>query len=134
MDYVKYIVTPVTNGRDNPLSTRLKMTKGRLISGFLFFPSGAEGTLHCRARIGLTQILPFNTDETIRLDDCVINFGLGINLIEPPYEVEILTFNESLLYSHALTIGFSLIPKNKKLMDVLLRKAGEMNTEGYIKK
>jgi hypothetical protein len=115
MDFVKYISTPPDNTKSNPLITTLKLTKGRLTGGFLYFPSGPAGVLHFLARMGIHQILPFNTGQNFRLDDCVVPFSLGIDLLEPPFEVDCITWNDSTLeHTHALTVCFALEPPGEK--------------------
>lgn len=118
MDFVKYISTPEDTTESDPLVTTLKLTKGRLTGGFLYFPPGPAGVLHFYARMGVHQILPFNTDEDFRLDDCVIPFTLGINLVEPPFSVDIITWNDSTQYPHILTVCFSLEPHSATRYDL----------------
>ena len=118
MDFIQYISTPKNTTELAPLTTTLKLTKGRLTGGFLYFPSGPAGLLHFCARIGVHQILPFNTDENFRLDDCVVPFSLGIDLVEPPFFVDCITWNDSTLYDHALTVCFTLEPKVSKEYDL----------------
>ena len=118
MDFVKYISTPKNTAESDPLITTLKLTKGRLTGGFLYFPSGPAGTLHFLARMSVHQILPYNTDEDFRLDDCVIPFTLGVNLVEPPFSIDLVTWNNSTQYPHVLTICFSLEPQEKKELDL----------------
>lgn len=133
MDFVKYISTAVGRDVSNPLTTTLTLTRGRLTGGFLFFPSGPVGVLHFYARIGVHQILPFNTGQNFRLDDCVIPFTLGIDLIEPPFQVECVTWNDSTSYPHVLTVCFSLEPKAKNKYDLQTLKDDFSGTEGYSK-
>ena len=133
MDFAKYISTPVGRDVDNPVITKIKLTRGRLSGGFLFFPSGPAGKLHFFARTGVHQILPFNTGENFQLDDCVINFSLGIDLLEPPYEIECVTWNDSTLYDHALTVCFVLDPKGKKKYDLKTLVDEFAQTKGYQK-
>jgi len=118
LDFVLYISTPKNTPKADPLITSLKLTKGRLTGGFLFFPSGPAGKLHFIARMGRHQILPFNTDQCYSLDDCVVNFGLGIKLAEPPFIVDCVTWNESTEYPHVLTVSFSLEPDREKQYDI----------------
>ena len=103
------------------------------MGGFLFFPSGPAGTLHFIARIGVHQILPFNTGENYRLDDCIIPFDLGIDLLEPPYLIDFITWNDSILYPHALTVCFFLKPKEKKWYSLKEPKNEFSGTNGYSK-
>jgi len=118
LDFVLYISTPKNTSKADPLITSLKLTKGRLTGGFLFFPSGPAGKLHFIARMGRHQILPFNAGQSYRLDDCVVNFDLGIKLYEPPFIVDCITWNESTEYSHVLNVGFALEPDLKKQYDI----------------
>jgi len=74
MDFVKYIDTVVGHDAADPLTTTIKLTRGRLTGGFLFFPSGPAGTLHFLARIGVHQLIPFNSGESYHMDDCMIPF------------------------------------------------------------
>lgn len=118
MDFSKYISTPKETTETAPLISKLKLTKGRLAGGLLYFPPGPAGKLHFRAMMGIHQILPFNTGENFRLDDCVIPVALGIDLSEPPYEIDLVTWNESTLYAHALTIMFYLDPAPENKYDL----------------
>jgi len=130
---MKYINTPVGRSASNPLVTSMKLTRGRLSGGFLFFPSGPAGMLHFLARMGVHQILPFNTGQNFRLDDCVVPFSLGIDLLEPPYEIECITWNDSTVYDHALTVCVTLDPKGKKRYDLKSLVDEFAGTKGYQK-
>lgn len=133
MDFSKYIVTPKNTAEAAPLVTGLKLTKGRLTGGFLYFPYGPAGTLHLLARIGIHQILPFNTGENLSLDAAVIPISLGIDLAEPPYWIDLITWNDSATYDHACTICFFLDPHLKprydvyKLKDIESQETGEFS-------
>ena len=133
MDFTRYISTPKNTTEADPLSTAFNLTRGRLTGGFLYFPSGPAGNLHFLAKIGAHQILPFNTGENYRLDDCVVPFSLGIDLLEPPFSISCITWNDSTLYSHALTVCFFLDPKGKKKYDLNTLINDFAGTEGYHK-
>ncbi len=110
MDILQYISTPVGKTEADPLLTTVKLTKGRLTGGSLYFPSGPAGKLHFIARIGVHQIIPFNTGQNLRLDDCVFPLSLGIDLLEPPFELICETWNDSTQYAHALTLVLNIEP------------------------
>jgi len=118
MDFIKYISTPKNTDADSPLITPLKLTKGRLTGGFLYFPSGPAGTLHFLARVGIHQIIPFNVGDTYRLDDVVVPLHFNLCLSSEPFLIECVTWNTSTLFDHVLTIGFFLQPKSKKNKDI----------------
>jgi len=110
MDILQYISTPKNTLETDPLITTIKLTRGRLTGGSMYFPSGPAGKLHFIARIGVHQIIPFNTGQNIRLDDCVVPLSLGIDLLEPPFELDCETWNDSTLYDHALTLVLHIEP------------------------
>lgn len=133
MDFLAYISTPKNTGSADPEITPLRLTKGRLVGGFLFYPSGPAGTLHFLARIGLHQILPFNQGENFRLDDCVVPFSLGIDLAEPPFVIDLVTWNDSNSHAHVLSVCFFLVPSGRKKFTLDTLKKALFNTEGYPK-
>lgn len=110
MDILQYISTPKNTLEADPLQTPIKLTRGRLTGGSIYFPSGPAGRLHFIARIGVHQIVPFNTGQNIRLDDATLPLSLGIDLLEPPYEIICETWNDSTLYDHALTLVLHIEP------------------------
>jgi hypothetical protein len=118
MDILQYISTPHDTTEADPLQTTVKLTRGRLTGGSLYFPSGPAGKLHFIARIGEHQIIPFNTGQNIRLDDAVLPLSLGIDLLEPPYELDCVTWNDSTLYAHVLTLVLHLEPMIDKENDL----------------
>lgn len=133
MDFSLYISTPKETPEISPKISTLPVTRGRLTGGFLFFPSGPAGTLHFLAKRGVHQILPFNAGENFRLDDCVISFSLGIDLLEPPFHIDCVTWNDSILYPHALTVCFSLEPAGRKKFSLDTLKKAFSGTNGYSK-
>ena len=118
MDILQYISTPKETSEADPLTTIIKLTRGRLAGGALYFPSGPAGKLHFIARIGEHQIIPFNTGQNLRLDDCVLPLSIGIDLLEPPFELICETWNDSTLYAHALTLFLNLEPMIDKDHDI----------------
>jgi hypothetical protein len=110
MDILQYISTPKETTEADPLLTTIKLTRGRLSGGSIYFPPGPAGKLHFLARIGVHQIIPFNASQNIRLDDCVLPLSIGIDLLEPPYELDCVTWNDSTLYAHVLTLVLHLEP------------------------
>jgi hypothetical protein len=118
MDISQYISTPKDTLEADPLQTTVKLTRGRLTGGSIYFPSGPAGKLHFLARIGEHQIIPFNTGQNIRLDDAVLPLSIGIDLLEPPYELLCETWNDSTLYAHVLTLVLHLEPMIDKENDI----------------
>jgi len=133
MDYVCYISTSKNTTEAAPVKTTLKLTRGRLTGGFLYFPRGPSGYLHFQAFIGTWQILPFNKDESYRLNGCVVPLYLNIDFFEPPYLIDLITWNDSTDYDHVMTVGIFLDPyatprKGKSFMGNVVNSVA-----GYLK-
>ena len=119
MDFIYKIDTPANTSVNDPKITIAKLTRGRLVGGFLYFPSGPAGTLHFLLRTGVHQISPFNVGQSYALDDCVIPIHFGIDLPEPPFQIDLVTWNTSTLYTHTLTVGLFLDPKKEQGWKIL---------------
>jgi len=133
MDFLVYISTLKKTTEAGAKITPVHLTRGRLTGGFLYFPSGPAGLLHFQARIGLNQILPFTPGESFRLDDCVVPFSLGIDLLEPPFSIDCITWNDSNNHPHALTVCFFLAPAGRKKLSIDAIKKALFDTDGYSK-
>ena len=108
MDYVCYISTPANTQESAPVKTTLKLSRGRLTGGFLYFPRGPSGYLHFQAFIGTWQILPFNKEHSYRLNGCVVPLYLNIDFFEPPFLIDFITWNDSATYDHVMSVGIFL--------------------------
>lgn len=133
MDFSAYISTPKDTSAGSPKITTLHLTRGRLTGGFLFFPPGPAGTLHLQAKIAGHQILPFSPGEDYHLDDCVIPFSLGIDILDQPFFVDCFTWNESTQWPHILNICFFVLPSKKKRFTIDKVKNLFSATDGYQK-
>jgi hypothetical protein len=106
MDYAVYISTAhSTYTEASPKVTTVKLTKGLITGGFIYFPSGPAANLHLKVRRGVHQIIPANPGENYALDDCIVPLFPNIEIEEPPFNLDILTWNDSTSHDHALTIS-----------------------------
>ena len=111
MDYLYKVDTAhSTYTRNNPKRTTVKLSRGRITGGFIYFPSGPAGTLNLTVVRAGYQIAPVDPQQSYALDDCVIPISPGYDLDQPPYVLTLLTWNDSTQYSHTLTISFILDP------------------------
>jgi hypothetical protein len=108
MDFAKYISTPKETPESAPIITEIKLTKGRVFGGWVYFPYGPAGVLHLQIYKGSEQIAPANRGDSYNLDDAVIPLSLDFELNEPPYELTARTWNTSTTYDHALNLALFL--------------------------
>lgn len=114
MDFAKYISTPKETPETAPLNTEIKLTRGKIWGGFVYFPYGPAGVLHLQIYKGSEQIAPANRGDSYNLDDAVIPLSLDFDLDEPPYVLTVRTWNTSTTYDHALNIALFLKEANKE--------------------
>jgi len=114
MDFLTFISTPKDTLVSAPLITKIKLTRGRLTGGWIYFPYGPAGTLHLVITRGIHQLFPFNTGQNLSLDDAVIPLSLGIDLDQPPYQVEAITWNDSTTLQHVLSLCLFLDPQRNR--------------------
>ncbi len=133
MEFIYKIDTPVAATADDPKITVARLTRGLLTGGFLYFPVGPAGTLHFLARRGVHQILPFNVGQSYALDNCVVPLSLSINLTEPPFQIDLITWNTSVLYEHTLTVALFLNPLKGNLLGAPGGGNPPLPIEGYKK-
>ena len=131
MDYLAYISTSFTKTKADPLITTIRLSRGRLSGGFLYFPRGPSGYLHFIARIGVHQIAPYNVGQSYRLNGCVVPLHLDIDFFEPPYHIDCVTWNDSASINHALTVCFFLDPYAKPRVAKGILKSLYDATLGY---
>ena len=133
MDFIYKITTPKAGTAGNPKTTIARLTRGRLTGGFLYFPAGPAGTLHFLAKRGVHQILPFNVGQSYALDDCVVPLNFALTLAEPPFQIDLITWNTSVLYEHTLTVAIFLDPPKSGLFKIPDALNPFRQTEGYKK-
>ena len=113
MDFQVYISTTLNTPASAPLATELELTRGALIGGWIYFPYGPAGVLHCQIWHADTQIAPANRGASYNLDDAVVPLSLNFPLDEPPFNLTIKTWNLSTQYDHALNLCVFLKEKPK---------------------
>lgn len=128
MDFIRYINTEhSTYTQSSPKQTILPVTKGRIVGGQIYFPSGPAGKLSVIVRKASHQIFPNDVGQAYRLDDCIVNLNGGIEILIPPFQLIIETWNTSTEFDHALTVCIFLDPQaektdNRSFISKLLRK------------
>lgn len=111
MDYIAHIITEhSTYTRANPKRTVLKMSRGRVSGGWIYFPSGPAGTLHLLLLRASHQIAPVDREQSYALDDVIAPLSPAYDLDQPPYQLTAVTWNTSTEHNHALTISLTLDP------------------------
>ena len=108
MNYAVEISTPMNTLQSAAVKTDLRLTEGFLRGGWIYFPAGPAGLLHCQIYHESVQIVPANRGGSLNLADVLAPVDLHLQLKYPPYLVTVLTWNLSTLYDHVLTVYLNL--------------------------
>lgn len=128
MDFLRYINTEhSTYTQAEPKQTIIPITKGLIVGGWIYFPSGPAGLLSVCVRRAKHQIFPSDQGQSYRLDDCSVPLFGNVEILQPPYQLTIETWNLSTTYDHALTVCIFIEPKEvliikRSLLSRLLNK------------
>jgi hypothetical protein len=104
VDYQVYISTPMNTPLSAPVKTPLELTRGIIRGGWIYFPSGPAGKLHCQIWRADTQIAPANRGASFNLDNVLAPLHLDQALLEPPFEVYVRTWNTSSSSAYGLSL------------------------------
>jgi len=110
MVYTFEITTPKNTLETAKQKTVCQLEKGIIKHFEVFFPPGPAGLLHIQIARGNYQIWPKNTDDSFAADDVTISFNDEFSLKEPPYQLEVYTWNDDDIYEHMTRIRFLIIP------------------------
>jgi hypothetical protein len=75
----------------------------------IVFPAGHVGLTGLWMEYQGKQVLPQNYEAAYRGDDVEVEIYPNLPLMEPPYELEILLFNEDDTYPHSCYLTFDLL-------------------------
>jgi len=98
--YVADITTPISYGADNPLKTILKISKGLIYRIEVEFPTGPCGLLYTCAYDGLHPVWPSTDNAWYHSDGVTIAFDDLYLKSQPPYELQIYSYNLDDTYEH----------------------------------
>lgn len=114
MNYSNLILTPKNTPESTALKTEVRLTEGLLHGGWIYFPPGSSGLLHCQIFRENIQIAPGNRGASFNMADVLVPFKVALQLDQPPLYITILTWNLSTLYDHSLTVYFELTERQGK--------------------
>jgi hypothetical protein len=93
-----------------PIETLAKLTRGKLTQIRLLFPPGPATLAHVVIRHNLHQLMPANPEGTVNFDDAVITSNLDYDMVDSPYELNMVGWSPNAVYSHTITCQFNLEP------------------------
>lgn len=103
----------------------MRLCRGIIHKVEMQFPVGCAEAAHCHINRGLHQVWPSNPENNYASDGHIIAFMESYELLTPPYNLDLWTWNESENYDHKITVWISVLPK-KSLMHYILPEIGRI--------
>jgi len=104
------LIIPAGTPQDTPTVTLAKLTRSKLTQIRMLFPPGPATLAHVVIRHNLYQLMPANPEGTINFDDAIIISNLDYDLVDVPYELQMIGWSPLAVYEHTITIQFDLQP------------------------
>ncbi len=104
---------------DNKLKTVLPLERGLTYKIDIVFPPGPAHLLHVQIRDAIHPVWPANTDADFAGDNEVITFEDEYPLLEPPYQLEVHTWNLDDTYPHRVIIRIGIKSPEKEEIERL---------------
>lgn len=105
------ITVPAQTAEASALRQDLDLKWGTVRRIAVQFPRGCYGLVHAQIWSGRHQIAPVNELGNIKAEDDVVEFDTEWDLMEPPYLVTAVVWNDDDSYDHTLTIRIEVDAK-----------------------
>lgn len=104
------LTVPAQTTQADPVVTLARLTRGKLTQIRVLFPPGPATLVHVVIRHNLHQLMPANMEGDINFDDAVVTSPLDYDLVDPPYEIQMIGWSPDAVYSHIITVQFDVQP------------------------
>lgn len=101
---------PNTATANSPEIKVCKLCYGIIHRVTIFWWPGPHGLVHLTINHALHQLLPTNPDESFHYDNFAHVMDERIELLEPPYQIELKGWGVNCTYDHELMVGIGILP------------------------
>lgn len=112
MIYTAHITYTSGGSADDPVRTKLQITKGLIYRVEIQFPPGCAGLVHTQIFDGVLQLWPSTIDDSFAADSTVIGFDDSYFKLTAPYFLDILGYNLDDTYDHTIGYRIGLVSKD----------------------
>jgi len=129
MIYTFVVTVPANTTEENPIRQELALDKGVIRKFVVQIPPGHAGLCKFGIFRGDSQIWPKNRSEKLAGDGVLLIFDDEYYpLLQPPYSLFFVGWNEDELYDHSVYLYFQLLTKE----EFLSQKGIYWPEEGFI--
>ncbi len=120
MIYEITLTIPPNTAQAAPVTEDIPIHPGLLKQVEIIFPPGPCGLAHVQLYLWERQLYPANPDSDFMGDDVSIVEQEDLEIVDPPFVITALGWNEDDTFPHSPVIRLNVIPKEKDLKTVLL--------------
>lgn len=122
MFYSKPITIPAQTLESDPIEKYLPLGLGTITRWFIGFPPGCAGLVHVTIYRFEHQILPEGEGQDLYWDGYMFVIEERYALVDEPYEVKIVCWNNDDSYEHTIYIGVEIMPIPEETTESLLQR------------
>lgn len=120
MIYEYALTIPKNTPQETPVFGVIPIHPGIIKQVEVVFPPGPCGLAHIQLYLWERQVWPSNPNSSFMGDDVHILETEELEIIDPPFEIVILGWNDDDTYPHTPIVRVNLIPAASDLRTVLL--------------
>lgn len=106
------LVVPAHTLASAPVVAKARLAYGMLTEIRLMFPPGPATLVYVVVRDRLHQIMPANADGSINFDDAVVVSRLEYDILDSPFELDLIGWSPTAVYKHTITCQFEMQPRS----------------------
>jgi hypothetical protein len=121
MFYESSLTIPKNTPRETPVIGTFPIHPGVVTFAEVFFPPGCAGLAHVQIWLWERQLWPSNPDSYFTGDGTSISFTEDLEVVDPPFELEIAGWNDDDTYPHTPIVRVQITPSDLVLRNAIAR-------------
>ena len=127
MRYQFDLSVPAATLKASPVSSVVRLERGRLFQVLVWFRPGPAGLVNVRIKDRAVQIIPANAEASLAYDDYVDLVQLDYDMKAEPFDLTIEAWSPNALFPHVITFGFDVELRGQgvsSIFEILLGRGG----------
>lgn len=106
------LAVPAATPAAAPVLAKARLAYGTLTQIRVVFPPGPATLVYVVVRDRLHQIMPANPEGSLNFDDNFIVSTLEYDIVDAPFELDLIGWSPSAVYDHTITFQFEMQPRS----------------------